>query len=137
MAGFTVNTTSLAIRVGELNAVAADVASLASDLQCPAGDLGPGEINAALAEVAEDWQDGLNELRDTISTIADNVDGAVADYTRVEADSERRLNRLVDERIGQQLVDGLRQLYHRANPMGPPAPITAPGPSGGGQAGTP
>lgn len=131
MAGFTVNTTSLAIRVGELNAVADDVGSLASALQCPAGDLGPGEINAALAEVAGDWQDGLDELRDKIATIAGNVDGAVANYTQVEADSERRLNQLVDQQIGQQMIDALRRLHYRANPVGPPAPGSTAGPGAG------
>jgi hypothetical protein len=137
MAGFTVNTTSLAIRVGELNAVAADIGSLASDLQCPAGDLGPGEINAALAEVAGDWQDGLNEMRDKISTIAGNVDGAVANYTAVEEASEQRLHQLVDQQIGQQVLDTLLQVHKQANLIGPPAPTTAPGAAGSTQGGTP
>lgn len=88
--GLTVNTESLAIRVGELRAVADAVDSAASALDVSGGDLGPGDLNAAVREVAEQWRDGLSEMRDKIDTIAGNVDDAVDGYEAVEAASAER-----------------------------------------------
>lgn len=88
--GYTVNTGSLAIRVGELRAVAAAVAGAASALEVSGGDLGPGDINAAIQEVAGQWRDGLAEMVDKIDTIAGNVDDAVSNYEQVEAAGQVR-----------------------------------------------
>jgi hypothetical protein len=82
--GYTVNTGSLAVRVGELRAVASAVASAAATLEVSGGDLGPGDINAAIQEVAGQWRDGLAEMVDKIDTIAGNVDDAVSNYEQVE-----------------------------------------------------
>ena len=88
--GYTVNTTSLAIRVGELRAVADAVENAASALDISGGDLGPGDINAAVREVARQWRDGLAEMRDKIDTIAGNVDDAVTGYEAIEAAGAER-----------------------------------------------
>lgn len=91
--GYTVDTTSLAIRVGELRAVADAVDSAASALDIAGGDLGPGDINAAVREVAQQWRDGLSGMRDKIDTIAGNVDDAVTGYEAIEAASAERFRR--------------------------------------------
>ncbi len=82
--GYTVDTASLATRIGELRAVADSVANAATAIECP-GQLGPdGLIEAALREVADQWRDGLGEMSDKIGTMADNVDNAVTNYESVD-----------------------------------------------------
>lgn len=88
--GYTVNTESLAIRVGELRAVADAISSAATALEMSGGDLGPGDITAAVQEVAQQWRDGLSEMCDKIDEIAGNVDDAVSGYEAVEAASAER-----------------------------------------------
>ncbi|MGA6164664.1 hypothetical protein [Amycolatopsis magusensis] len=85
--GYTVNTTSLAARVGELRAVAGAVTAAASALDSAGGDLGPGELNAAVTEVAQEWRDGLAEMTAKIDEIAGNVADAVDGYESYEATS--------------------------------------------------
>ncbi|MCG8919523.1 hypothetical protein L6E12_27495 [Actinokineospora sp. PR83] len=105
--GYTVNTTSLAIRVGELNAVADSVGEVISTLNAAGGDLGPGEITAAVTEVIDQWQQNLGAMRDKIGTIADNVRGAVANYESVEQGGRDRMLALADETVAEHLVQGL------------------------------
>jgi len=88
--GYVVDTAGLAIRVGELRAVASTVRAAVSALDVSGGDLGPGDISAAVAGVADQWREGLGTMSDKIDTIAGNVDGAVRDYQAVEAASELR-----------------------------------------------
>lgn len=67
------DTAALARRVGELRAVAAAVEGVVSTLEVEAGDLGPGDISAAVSEVVGNWRDGLGEMQGKIDTIAGNV----------------------------------------------------------------
>lgn len=79
------DTSALARRVGELRAVAAAVESVVSTLEVEAGDLGPGDISAAVSEVVGNWRDGLGEMQSKIDTIAGNVSEAVDGYETMEA----------------------------------------------------
>jgi hypothetical protein len=107
--GYTVNTTSLAIRVGELTACADAVDEVLGALGAAGGDLGPGEITAAVAEVMEQWRDNLGTMRDKIGTIADNVRGAVDNYDAVEQGGRDRMAALADGTVAEQLVRGLEK----------------------------
>ncbi|WP_075976721.1 hypothetical protein [Actinokineospora bangkokensis] len=111
--GYTVNTTSLAIRVGELNAVADSVDQVISTLNAAGCDLGPGEITAAVAEVVEQWRDHLGQFRDKVDRIADNVRGAVSNYESVEQGGHDRMMALADRTVAEQLVQGLEQAAPR------------------------
>ena len=107
--GYTVDTASLAIRVGELNAVADSVGEVISTLNAAGCDLGPGEINSAVAEVIEQWQDNLGKMRGKIDKIADNVRGAVDNYEAVEQGGRDRMMALADATVAEQLVRGLEK----------------------------
>lgn len=113
MTGYTVNTTSLAIRVGELNAVADQVGEIIGALDLTGGDLGPGDIAAAVAEVAGEWRDNLGDMRDKIGTIADNVRGAVANYELVEQGGEDRMRALSEGTVRDQVFETLRDAAPR------------------------
>lgn len=91
MTDYCVDSTSLATRVGELNAVADQVGAIVGALGVTGGDLGPGDIAAAVAEVADEWRGNLDGMRDKINTMADNVRGAVANYQTAEQDGEDRM----------------------------------------------
>lgn len=108
MTGYTVNTDSLAIRVGELNAVAAQVGEIVGTLDLTGGDLGPGGIADAVAEVADEWRDNLGGMRDKIETIAGNVRGAVANYELMEHDGAERMRALAEGTVRDQVFDALR-----------------------------
>jgi hypothetical protein len=108
MTGYTVNTTSLAIRVGELNAVADQVGTIVGALDVTGGDLGPGDIAAAVAEVAGEWRDNLDDMRGKIETIAGNVAGAVANYEAVEQGGEDRMRALAVGTVRDDVFTGLR-----------------------------
>jgi hypothetical protein len=91
MDGYCLNPASLATRVGELNAVADQVGAVVGSLDLTGGDLGPGDIAGAVAEVAGEWRDNLDDLRGKIETIAGNVRGAVANYAVAEQDGADRM----------------------------------------------
>ena len=116
MTGYTVNTTSLAIRVGELNAVADQVGEIIGALDLTGGDLGPGDIASAVAEVAGEWRDNLGDMRDKISKIADNVRGAVANYELVERGGEDRMRALSAGTVRDQVFETLRDAAPRRQP---------------------
>lgn len=107
--GYVADTHALAIRVGELRAVASEVESAASGLEAAAGNLGPGEITAAVNEAVEQWRSGLEEMRGKIDTIAGNVDDSVSNYEAVEQASEERMRALADRQVAQGLIDALRE----------------------------
>lgn len=108
MTGYTVNTDSLAIRVGELNAVAGQVDGIIGALDLSAGDLGPGDLAAAVGEVADRWRENLSAMRDKIDTIAGNVEGAVANYTAIEQGGEDRMRALAEGTVRDQVFETLR-----------------------------
>src|SRR4051794_8296301 len=108
MTGYTVNTTSLAIRVGELNAVADQVGTIVGALDLTGGDLGPGDIAAAVSEVAGEWRDNLEDMRGKIETIAGNVSGAVSNYEVVEQGGEDRMRALAEGTVRDAVFTTLR-----------------------------
>ncbi|WP_424188860.1 WXG100 family type VII secretion target [Actinokineospora sp. G85] len=116
MAGYAVDTASLATRVGELNAVADSVDGVISTLNAAGCDLGPGEISAAVAEVVERWQGNLGKMRDKIGEIADNVRGAVDNYESVEQAGRDAMTAHADSTVAEQIVRGLEQAAPRRTP---------------------
>ncbi|GLW95849.1 WXG100 family type VII secretion target [Actinokineospora globicatena] len=106
--GYTVDTTSLAIRVGELRALADEVEVAADRLALSAGDLGPGDLAAAAQEVADQWRDDLGAMRDKIGKIADNVRSAVANYEQVEQGGADRMRVAVERGVAEAQVNALR-----------------------------
>jgi hypothetical protein len=82
--GYTVNTDSLATRVGELRALVDTVQSAADELELYGAELGPGDISGAVADVADHWRDGLGKISDHIGTMADSVSNAVTNYDTLE-----------------------------------------------------
>jgi hypothetical protein len=108
MTGYTVNTASLAIRVGELSAVADQVGTIVGALDLTGGDIGPGDIAAAVAEVAGEWRDNLDGMRDKIETIAGNVRGAVANYEVVEQGGYDRMRALAEGTVRDAVFETLR-----------------------------
>jgi hypothetical protein len=111
--GFTVNNESLAIRVGELRAVANQVDEIISALDLAAGDLGPGDIAGAVTEVADQWRDNLGAIRDKIDTIAENVADNVHNYTLIEQGGEERMRRLAEGLIRDEVFESLRDAAGR------------------------
>lgn len=106
--GYTVDTTSLAIRIGELRSLAAAVESTAGALSTTCGRLGPGDLTAAVEEVAQRWRDGLGKMREKIDTMADNVDNAVANYTTIEQGGQARMDALADRTVAETQLNTLR-----------------------------
>jgi hypothetical protein len=107
--GFTVNLNSLAIRVGELKAVANQVGEIVTTLDLEGGNLGPVDIDAAVAEVADKWRANLGEMRDKIDTIADNVDNAVRNYQAIEQGGEERMRQLAGDTIKDDTIQRLTE----------------------------
>jgi hypothetical protein len=108
MTGYTVNTDSLAIRVGELNSVADQVGEIIGTLDLTGGDLGPAAIGDAVAEVAGEWRDNLGDMRDKIEKIAGNVRGAVDNYTLLEEGGAERMRALAEGTVRDQVFQALR-----------------------------
>lgn len=107
--GFTVNLNSLAIRVGELKAVANQVDEIVTTLDLDGGDLGPAGITDAVSEVANKWRDNLGKMRDKIDTIADNVDNAVTNYRAIEQGGEERMRKLAGDTVGDGVIQSLTE----------------------------
>jgi hypothetical protein len=112
--GFTVNTDSLAIRIGELNAVVDAVDTAANYLTSFGGDLGPGGIAEAVQDVAQDWHDGLNKMKDKIHDMSLWVEGEVKNYEQLEFDSENRFIAKVDNDIEAAAEQAARQQARQA-----------------------
>lgn len=108
MDGYAVNTDSLAIRVGELNAVAAQVGEIVGALDLSGGDLGPGDIAGAVAEVAGTWRSNLGDMQDKIDTIAGNVSQAVDNYELVEQGGAERMRALAEGTVRDQVFEALK-----------------------------
>jgi hypothetical protein len=107
--GFVADTNALAIRVGELKAVATEVDSAILSLDISGGDLGPGDIAGAIAEVADQWRDNLGEMRDKIDTIAGNVSSACENYETIERGGEERMRALAEGTVRDEFFNALRE----------------------------
>jgi hypothetical protein len=106
--GYTVDTASLATRIGELRALAESVSSAASVIDC-SGQLGPdGIVEAALREVADQWRDGLDEMSDKIGTMADNVDNAITNYESVEQAGADAMHQLANGAVAEFQMNFVR-----------------------------
>jgi hypothetical protein len=88
--GYTVDTDSLAIRIGELRALVDTVNSAADELDSYGAELGPGDINEAVSDLVEHWRDGLGQISDHIGTMADSVGNAVTNYDTLEQEGSDR-----------------------------------------------
>jgi len=88
--GYTVDTDSLAIRIGELRALVDTVQSAADQLELYGAELGPGDISSAVSDVADHWRDGLGNIADHIGTMADSVSNAVTNYDTLEQEGADR-----------------------------------------------
>ncbi len=84
MTGYDVNTVYMAQKIGQLKGLSDSVLSLASSLECPSGDLGPGDISGAVQELASRWRDGIEETGTRIGEMVGHVSGAMDNYEAVE-----------------------------------------------------
>jgi hypothetical protein len=107
--GYVANTDALAIRVGELRAVAGEVEAVCLGLDVSAGDLGPGGIAGAVQEVVGEWRDRLGDLTDKIDTIAGNVSAACANYADLERRGADAMRSLAESTVTDQVFQGLQQ----------------------------
>jgi hypothetical protein len=107
--GYVANTDALAIRVGELQAVADEVDSAITMLDIAGGDLGPGDISAAVQEVADQWRDGLGEMRDKIGTIAGNVSSSCDNYLALEQLGADRMRMTAENAVHEAQLNAIRE----------------------------
>jgi uncharacterized protein YukE len=106
--GYVVNELGLAARVGELNAVADEVATVIGVLGQQGCDLGPGEISAAVGEVMQQWSDNLGDMRDKIDDAAENVRNALTNYQGLEDAAENRMRDLANQEVVNDQMNVLR-----------------------------
>jgi hypothetical protein len=106
--GYVVDEAGLATRVGELNACADEVANVIGLLGAHGGDLGPGEISAAVDEVMQQWSDNLDDMRGKIDDTANNVRNALTNYQTLEDAGESRMRELANREVVDQQMDALR-----------------------------
>jgi hypothetical protein len=101
--GYVVNETGIAARIGELNACASEVASVIDLLGTSAGDLGPGDLPAAVHEVLDQWRSNLSDMRDKIDSAAENTRNALSNYQLIEDINEQRMRALAANSVIDQL----------------------------------
>ena len=106
--GYVANEAGLAARVGELNAVADEVAGVIGVLGQQGCDLGPGEISAAVGEVMQQWSDNLGDMRDKIGQAAENVNNALSNYQTLEDAAENRIRAAANAQIVNDQLNVLR-----------------------------
>jgi hypothetical protein len=106
--GYVADEAGIAARVGELNAVASEVAGLIGVLGDSACDLGPGDLSAAVAEVLGQWRDGLDDLCDKIGKTAENVHNALTNYQTLEDSAEARMRALANSQVVDDQLNVLR-----------------------------
>ena len=82
--GYDVNLVFMAQKIGQLKAVSDSVLSAATSLECPPGDLGPGDISGAVQELASAWRDGIEEIGTRIAEMSGHVSSAMDNYEAVE-----------------------------------------------------
>lgn len=107
--GYVVDEAGLATRVGELNAVADEVANVIGTLAANScGQLGPGELSAAVSEVMQQWSDNLEDMRGKIDDAANNVRDALSNYQTLEDAGEARMRALANREVVAEQLDVLR-----------------------------
>jgi hypothetical protein len=106
--GYVVDEAGLATRVGELNACADEVANVIGLLGAHGGDLGPGEISAAVDEVMQQWSDNLEDMRGKIDDTAANVRSALTNYQTVEDAAESRMRDIANRVVVDAQLEGIR-----------------------------
>jgi hypothetical protein len=106
--GYVVNELGIAARVGELNAVADEVANVIGVLGQQGCDLGPGDISAAVGEVMQQWTDNLGDMRDKSGKTAENVNNALTNYQALEDAAENRMRNLANQEIVNDQMNVLR-----------------------------
>lgn len=85
MSGYTANVPYLAAKIGELRSVSAAVLAAAGSLDAGGGNLGPGDIDAAVQELADHWRDGIEEIGTRIDEMSGHVSNAMDNYEAAEA----------------------------------------------------
>jgi hypothetical protein len=111
--GFVADTGALAIRVGELRAVASEVSGVCAALDISGGDLGPGDIAGAVQEVVGQWRDNLGSMTDKIDTIAGNVSDACDNYAALEQLGADRMRALAEGTVRDSVFQALTQAAPR------------------------
>lgn len=106
--GYVADEAGLAARVGELNAVADEVASVIGVLGQQGCDLGPGDISAAVGEVMQQWTDNLGDMRDKIGQAAENVNNALSNYQTLEDAAENRIRAAANAQVVDDQLNVLR-----------------------------
>jgi 2-keto-3-deoxy-L-rhamnonate aldolase RhmA len=106
--GYVADEAGLAARVGELNAVADEVASVVGVLGAQGCDLGPGDISAAVGEVMQQWSDNLGDMRDKIGQAAENVNNALSNYQTLEDAAENRIRAAANAQVVDDQLNVLR-----------------------------
>lgn len=84
MSGYDVNLVYMAQKIGQLRAVSDSVLAAATALECPPGDLGPGDISGAVQELAAAWRDGIEEIGTRLSEMTGHVSQAMDNYEAAE-----------------------------------------------------
>ncbi|RZS39020.1 excreted virulence factor EspC (type VII ESX diderm) [Herbihabitans rhizosphaerae] len=121
MDGYFVNPENLVARSGELEAVAGEVRGAAASMGAWGGNLGPGDLNAAVQEVCDDWRDGLDKMCDKIETVSHNAKRAASNYSCIEDQAADAMREFAEKRTAEQQLDVLRgaaalQLAQRYGP---------------------
>jgi len=106
--GYVADEAGLAARVGELNAVADEVASVIGVLGQQGCDLGPGDISAAVGEVMQQWTDNLGDMRDKIGQAAENVNNALSNYQTLEDAAETNIRAAANAAVVEDQMNVLR-----------------------------
>ncbi len=106
--GYVYDEAGLAARVGELNACAEEVASVIGVLGAQGGDLGPGDISAAVSEVMQQWSDNLDDMRGKIDDSAGNVRDALSNYQTLEEAGESRMRIVANDQVVEDQMNVLR-----------------------------
>lgn len=101
--GYVVDEAGIAARIGELNACASEVTGVIGLLGTSAGDLGPGDLTAAVHEVLDQWRTNLSDMRDKIDSAAENTRGALSNYQLIEDVNEQRMRALAADSVADQL----------------------------------
>jgi hypothetical protein len=106
--GYVADEAGIAARIGELNACAGEVDSVLGVLGGSAGDLGPGELSAAVAEVMDQWRGNLGEMRDKIDKAAENTRAALSNYQLLEDVNETRMRAFANDKVVEEQLNVVR-----------------------------